>query len=147
MARVAEHLKYYVTSRLNSDPAWKHLLVFVSDASVPGEGEHKLLDFIRAQRQNPRHDPKTRHVVVGADADLILLGLGTHELNFRILRDQGNRYRGAVDGGMAFADISRLREYLDYEFKELSGSGNLPWGEWELERAIEDFIFMRNPTT
>lgn len=41
-------LKTYILERSNTDPVWAGLAVIFSDAFVPGEGEHKILDFIRS---------------------------------------------------------------------------------------------------
>lgn len=87
MENLSKALHQYIVERLQSAPRWDGVKAIFSDAFVPGEGEHKILDFIRSQRAQPGYSPSTSHCIHGADADLIMLGLSTHEPNFYILRE------------------------------------------------------------
>ncbi|KAB7496129.1 5'-3' exoribonuclease 2-like protein [Armadillidium nasatum] len=167
MDRLSKCLHYYVHDRLNNDPGWANIKVILSDANCPGEGEHKIMDFIRRQRAQPDHDPNTQHVLCGADADLIMLGLATHEPNFTIIREEfkpnkdkpceicgisGHELKeclGVPEGGTGVAEkvydevrfifvrLNVLREYLERELD----MPNLPF-KYDFDRALDDWVFM-----
>ncbi|THH12914.1 hypothetical protein EW146_g7247 [Bondarzewia mesenterica] len=165
MTLLSTSLQYWVVQKANTDPGWKQLEVIISDASVPGEGEHKIMDFIRRQRANQGHDPNTRHVIYGLDADLIMLALATHEPHFRVLREdvfsqsnstacrlcgQEGHYAAQCTGTKAempkqpqekkpfiFLDVSVLREYLEVELDV----SQAPF-PFNLEMAIDDWVLL-----
>lgn len=160
LERVSNFLKAYITEKLSLDSAWRGLKVFFSDAGVPQEGEHKILEFIRGQRAEEGYSPHLRHCIYGADADLIMLGLSTHEPHFHVIReriDAPKREAGggadpfstlgkreAAEGaaptlnvGFNFVDISLIRQFLDSLCRELPLSFR-----YDLENVIDDFILL-----
>lgn len=156
---LAASLKYWVAYKLSTDPGWAQLQVIISDASVPGEGEHKIMNFIRSQRSDPEYDPNVTHCIHGLDADLIFLSLATHEPHFKVLREDvfaaDNRQRQLTTRDQLHMDeetkeklrnqkqpfiwlhINVLREYLQVELQV----PRLPF-KYDFERAIDDWVFM-----
>jgi 5'-3' exoribonuclease 2 len=88
MLDLSEYIRFYIRKRISTDPAWKQITVLFSDASVPGEGEHKIMAHVRHQRNQPNFNPNLVHILHGLDADLIMLALATHEAHFYIMREE-----------------------------------------------------------
>ena len=148
MVRLQEQLKYFVANKVSSDGLWKNCRVILSGHETPGEGEHKIMDFIRYEKSLAGYDPNTRHCLYGLDADLIMLGLCSHDPHFSLLREevkfggkksQGGNKRIPTPEETTFhlLHLSLMREYLDYEFQDLK---KLDF--YDLEHIIDDWVLM-----
>jgi len=128
MQKVSVWLKNYINTRISSHPAWQKIAVLFSGSEIPGEGEHKLLAFIRNLKRFPGYNPNTRHVFYGMDADLIFLGLSTHEPYFSILREEtqssGNQFLREPSATVFLQNLpSRINENKIHE--ALGGMGTI----------------------
>ena len=151
MARLSEHLRFYVMKKQTEDPQWQKATVILSGHEVRGEGEHKIMEHIRWARGEPGWDPNQTHCLYGLDADLIMLALVTHEPHFCLLREVvkfGGGERGQpsrevmqnpTDDGFLLLQIGLLREYLDLEFRVVAPA--LPF-EYDCERIVDDFVLL-----
>lgn len=153
MHNLSTALAYFVAKKVTEDRRWASIEVILSGAESPGEGEHKIMEYIRAMRESGHLKPNTRHCVYGLDADLIMLGLVTHEPHFFVLREKvdftfwrkkgGPRVASMLDttlfGEFEFLSIGVLREYLALELGA-NGNSSLPF--FDVERIADDFVFI-----
>ncbi|XP_076757496.1 5'-3' exoribonuclease pacman isoform X1 [Xylocopa sonorina] len=146
MAKLDEQMKYFITYKISSDKLWQRCKVIFSGSQVPGEGEHKIMDYIRYMKAQPDYDINTNHCLYGLDADLIMLGLCTHEIHFTLLREEvvfGNKQTKICltpeETKFCLFHLSLLRDYIDHEFSLLKEKLPFPY---DLEKIIDDWVLM-----
>jgi 5'-3' exoribonuclease 1 len=148
MARLTQHLKYFINKKVSEDVDWQGVEIVLSGHEVPGEGEHKIMEYIRQAKAQPEYDPNRRHCLYGLDADLIMLGLLSHDPHFCLLREEVTFGRASKTKSKELEHqnfylmhLCIVREYLELEFQELKEPGALDF-PFDMERIIDDFILM-----
>ncbi|GAB4816899.1 hypothetical protein N2152v2_003945 [Parachlorella kessleri] len=147
MGRLGEHLRFFIRKKVAEDKDWQRPKIIFSGHDVPGEGEHKVMEYIRWAKRDAAYPPNTRHCLYGLDADLIMLSLVTHEPHFCLLREvvsftggnRGQPAREVLDNPcqehFVLLQIGLLRDYFGQEFH----NPQLPF-PFDLERVIDDFV-------
>ncbi|KAF8442606.1 XRN 5'-3' exonuclease N-terminus-domain-containing protein [Terfezia claveryi] len=147
MAKLTQQLKYFIHKKVTEDTEWQGVEIVLSGHEVPGEGEHKIMEYIRLTKAQPDYDPNVRHCLYGLDADLIMLGLLSHDPHFCLLREEvtfGRNQKKSKElehQNFYLMHLSIVREYLEHEFQELKQPGVLSF-PFDLERIIDDFILL-----
>ncbi|KAM0335757.1 hypothetical protein ACHAQA_000807 [Verticillium albo-atrum] len=148
MAKLSRQLKYFVNKKVTEDADWQECEIVLSGHEVPGEGEHKIMEYIRNAKAQPDYDTNVRHCLYGLDADLIMLGLLSHDPHFCLLREEVTFGRASKTKSKELEHqnfyllhLCIVREYLELEFQELKQEGILSF-PFDLERVIDDFILM-----
>ena len=128
MDYLTKYIDWYIRKKISTEEKWQNIEIIFSNEKAPGEGEFKILQYIRFYG-----DPNDTFCINGMDADLIMLCLGTHIPKFYILReDMYNSYNkyfclNIGDVHQHLAELMRW-ESTNYEFIPKS--------------AINDFIFL-----
>ncbi|GAA5913499.1 chromatin-binding exonuclease XRN1 [Sporobolomyces salmoneus] len=150
MARLSAQLKYFIAKKVSEDSDWRGVEIILSGHEVPGEGEHKIMEYIRLTKAQPGYDANMRHCLYGLDADLIMLGLLSHDPHFCLLREEvtfgprggKGKTKSLESQNFFLMHLSLFREYLDLEFSSLRDSLSSNSFEYDLERIIDDFILL-----
>jgi len=129
MDNLSKYIDWFIRSRLSDNPLWQNLEVIYSSSSVPGEGEQKLLMYVRKYGRN-----NESFVMHGLDADLIMLSLLTQFPKFYILRDDTFDYNNKF----LLIDIGSVRQQL-IEMMRWENENDLKFNE---EWVINDFVFL-----
>lgn len=159
MHDLSQRFKKWLQSKLENDPNWQQGCdVVFSGSEVPGEGEHKICDWIRSWKASEDYDPAIRHCMYGLDADLIMLALVAHTPHFSLLREKQTWRKGKKKSPSTKLDffdaeefqlleIALLKDMLFLEFKRALTGANGQLVETDTfrlspERIADDFVFM-----
>lgn len=135
MDHLTKYVDWYIRSMMTTSRAWQELEVIFSNEKVPGEGEHKIMQYLRAFG-----NPSENICVYGLDADLIMIGLllplnsvyvarepdyGFIEyIHLDLLRRNILKMMKWSEGGKPFEDTVALQDFILMSF--LVGNDFLP---------------------
>ena len=117
-------IEEFIKFKIESDPYWAGLDVIWSSEKVPGEGEHKIINYIRNYLK-----PNESICIHGMDADLMMLGMATHHDRVSILRDDHSN-----DDWTYLIDIGKLSNGMKQSID--------PKNRYKKSVVIDDFVFL-----
>lgn len=133
MERLNKYLEDLIAYKISTDPIWRHLNVIYSNYKVPGEGEQKILEYIRKHQKQ-----ELQSVIYSPDADLIFLGLTLHNHKIKIMREEpkiGAENSHSWDDHV-FVDINYLRRLLISDFKGILKR------DFNYRRFLDDWVLL-----
>ena len=135
------NLAKILTKHLKSDPFFKQIKYrIISDTSVPGEGEHKILAHLRDTRGMGNDDKEDYATIIyGLDADLIMLSMASKYKNIYLLREAVH-FGKVQEDEYKFLDIPEFKKSLYNEMTECIDESFLP--SIDRDMLIQDYIFL-----
>lgn len=130
MSKLNARIKNYITIGGFAQHAKKSAFkVICSDSNVPGEGEHKIFDFIRNSKTTPKI------CVYGMDADLIVLSMCVKRPFIKLMRESSH-IDNNTDAEFSYMDIDACKKVL-YEDYVSEGMRN----DLSIDSFVDDFTF------
>ena len=113
------------------------IYVIYSSYRIPGEGEHKLLQFIK---DNNNKNKKFSYVLYGLDADLIFLSLLANAKIY-LLREEITQNKTNSDV-LEFVSINKMKDLIYETFNNIYKTRNYKYITLSKPNIINDFIFV-----
>jgi hypothetical protein len=125
MDHLSKYIDFWLRDKITNDMYYSNLKFTFSNEKVRGEGEHKLLEYVR-------RNPDMSYCMHGMDADLIMLGLVSKAKQFYIYRESHTNHEDTF-----WIDITSfetvLQQYLFWFSSE---------HDYDKDNAILDFVFI-----
>jgi 5'-3' exoribonuclease 1 len=125
---LSKYIDWYCRMMISHNPDWKNLEIIISNEKVSGEGEHKIINFIRKYGKECES-----FCIHGLDADLIMLSMSLENNNIFVLRENQFPPETHLVNIFKFKESLKLR--LKWEVDENTKSFRSP-------QAITDFVFL-----
>ena len=106
--------------------------IILSDSTEPGEGEHKILTYLKQKKQ---HLQDQTNIIYGLDADLIMLALVSEYNHIYLLREKTEYNIENLQGTYIYLDISILKQKIIDSF-------DLQYDGLSHKTIIQDYIFI-----
>lgn len=127
MNNLSKYVHINIQRQLSENPEWANLEVIFSNEKVPGEGEHKIIQYMKS-------NSAMSFCIDSPDADLLMLTLSLPNPNIYIIRE--NIYK-SIDCKYFVVDVNKFREIIIKQFRW--GSGEHVYTDTQL---IYDFILI-----
>lgn len=123
-----------ITNKLKHWSSQQDYKIIFSSAKTPGEGEHKIINFIRKRNKENKQGP---YVIYGLDADLIFLGLALDRNDVFLMRE-ANQINNKASDILTLVDLEEMKKLVVDTMLENLDSVKPPTNT----ELIHDFIFM-----
>jgi 5'-3' exoribonuclease 1 len=141
MDYLTKYIDGYIKMMISTSPDWKDLEVVYSNEKVPGEGEHKIMQYIKHLNK-----PHETLLIYGLDADLIMLGMLLPIEHVYIFREMEYDVHHTVDINMFRTRLLKLMKWdhtdnEDYNPEQAPHERVIP-GRFSSKIAIYDFVLL-----